>query len=65
MKKRILFLLPVILCFVFESCMKDKVLLTYTLFRPVYKEKAEVFASIKSSTPVTIEKPGKLFLYNQ
>ena len=49
--------------FILQSCLKDKITHTYTLVRPVYKSKAEVYANIKSNAPRTIENPGKIFLY--
>ncbi|HEV7779976.1 MAG TPA: hypothetical protein VGO58_01860, partial [Chitinophagaceae bacterium] len=36
---------------------------TYTILTPVYKEKTEVYANIKSNTPVKVGAPGKLFVY--
>jgi hypothetical protein len=55
-----LLLLPVIFL---SSCLKDKCTQTYTLFRPVYKTKQEVYASIKSKPARAIVKPGKITLY--
>jgi hypothetical protein len=49
--------------FILQSCLKDKITHTYTLVRPVYKTKAEVYANIKSNASRTIENPGKIFLY--
>ena len=49
--------------FILQSCLKDKLTHTYTLFIPVYKSKDEVYANIKSNPPRTIESPGKIFLY--
>lgn len=46
-----------------ESCVKDKLTTTYTLFRPVYKNKTAVLQSITSSTPQPLANPGKLFKY--
>jgi hypothetical protein len=46
-----------------NSCLKDKITHTYTLMKPVYKSKAEVYANIKSNAPQAIESPGKLFIY--
>jgi hypothetical protein len=55
-----LLLLPVIFL---SSCLKDKCTQTYTLFRPVYKTKQEVYADIKSKPARAIVKPGKITLY--
>jgi hypothetical protein len=49
--------------FVFQSCFKDTVSKTYTLYLPVYKTNEEVRANIKSSTPTDIKNPGKMFVY--
>ena len=48
---------------VLQDCLKDKVSHTYTIFEPVYKDKAEVYANIKSNPPKEIQSPGKIFLY--
>lgn len=45
--------------------MKDHITKTYTIFTPVYKERAEVLANIKSNAPQTIREKGKIFLYGQ
>lgn len=55
-------LLLVITSFFLNGCFKDTITKTYTIYRPVYKSKAEVRASIKSSAPVAVENPGKLFV---
>ena len=55
-----LLLLPVIFL---SSCLKDKCTQTYTLFRPVYKTKQEVYASIKSNPARAIVNPGKITLF--
>src|SRR5258706_3123876 len=52
-----------LLNFLFHSCMKDELTRTYTIMRPVYKNKSEVYANIKSNPPRAIENPGKIFLY--
>lgn len=46
-----------------QSCLKDKCTQTYTLLRPVYKTKQEVYADIKSKPARAIVKPGKISLY--
>jgi hypothetical protein len=38
---------------------------TYTIFKPVYKEKAEVKAGIKNTAPRAIQNPGKIYQYGQ
>ena len=63
MKKITLLLLPVTLCFILQGCLKDKLTKTYTLLTPVYKEKSEVYANIKSNAPKSVEQPGKIFMY--
>jgi hypothetical protein len=53
------------LCFTiaFSGCLKDHITKTYTIYTPVYKERSEVLANIKSNTPQPIEQKGKIFLY--
>jgi hypothetical protein len=63
MRKITLLSLLVIAGFTFQSCLKDNVTRTYSVFEPVYKDKSEVFAEIKSSTPVGISNPGKIYMY--
>jgi len=63
MKKLVIFLLPLALCFILQGCLKDKMTRTYTMLSPVYKQKTEVYANIKSNTVRDISAPGKLFLY--
>jgi hypothetical protein len=63
MKKNILYLIPVLFCIVFQGCIKDKLTRTYTIFTPIYKEKSEVYANIKSNAPREVAAPGKIFLY--
>ncbi|MCY7310762.1 MAG: hypothetical protein LH619_08285, partial [Chitinophagaceae bacterium] len=63
MKKITLLLLPVTLCFILQGCLKDKLTKTYTILTPVYKEKSEVYANIKSNAPRSVESPGKIFMY--
>lgn len=46
-----------------QGCIKDKVRKTYTMFTPVYKEKAQVILNIKSNPAKAIEQPGKIYLY--
>ena len=44
-----------------NSCVKDKLTTTYTLYKPVYKNKQEVLQSIKSNSPTPLVQTGKLF----
>lgn len=46
-----------------SSCVKDKLTTTYTLYKPVYKNKQEVLQSIKSNAPTPLIQTGKLFKY--
>jgi len=45
-----------------SSCLKDQVTQRYTFYRPEYRTKAEVRSEARSSTPVSVSNPGKLFL---
>lgn len=63
MKKKIFLLLPLLAAFIFQGCLKDKILRTYTILTPVYKEKSEVYANIKTNPASEITNPGKFFLY--
>ena len=63
MRKIILLPFLVITVFALQSCLKDKVTRTYSIFEPIYKSKAEVQAEIKSSTAVSISNPGKIYMY--
>jgi hypothetical protein len=53
----------VILSFLLQSCLKDKLTRTYSILEPVYKSKDEVYANIKSNAPTQIQSPGKIFIY--
>ncbi|MEY3577089.1 MAG: hypothetical protein RL394_672, partial [Bacteroidota bacterium] len=44
-----------------QGCVKDQVMTRTTVYRPVYKTKEEVRANIKSSSPIELTAPGKLF----
>ncbi|NCU04596.1 MAG: hypothetical protein GXC73_11475, partial [Chitinophagaceae bacterium] len=46
-----------------QSCLKDKCTQTYTLYRPVYKTKQQVWNEIKSKPAKTISNPGKITLF--
>ncbi|HET6768156.1 MAG TPA: hypothetical protein VFH08_12175 [Chitinophagaceae bacterium] len=59
---RKIILMP-LLVLALQSCLKDNVTKTYSIFEPVYKSKAEVFSEIKSSIPVSISNPGKIYMY--
>src|SRR6188768_2548587 len=63
MRKIILLPFLVIIVFALQSCLKDKINRTYSVFEPIYKSKAEVQAEIKSSTAVSISNPGKIYMY--
>jgi hypothetical protein len=58
-------ILPVLIsvCFLLQGCLKDKLTKTYTILTPVYKEKSEVYANIKSNAAHSIASPGKIYLY--
>ena len=58
-----IFLLVASTAFLFQSCLKDRILHTYTIAIPVYKEKSEVYANIKSNAPQAVTQPGKMYLY--
>lgn len=47
----------------FSGCLKDSITKTYTIYTPVYKNKAEVLANVRSNTPRAIREKGKIFLY--
>lgn len=51
-----------LLCLLLSSCVKDVVKERYTFYRPVYKTKAQVRAEARSSEPVPIDEPGKIFI---
>jgi len=63
MRKIILLPFLVITVFALQSCLKDKITRTYSVFEPIYKGKAEVQAEIKSNTAVSISNPGKIYMY--
>jgi hypothetical protein len=46
-----------------NSCVKDKLTTTYTLYKPVYKNKLEVIQGIKSNAPQPLLQTGKFFKY--
>lgn len=67
--KRIKFLINLVVftlvIVLFSSCVKDTLKTTYTLYKPVLKNKTAVLQSIASSTPQPLNNTGKLFLYGQ
>ncbi len=63
MRKIILLPFLAITVFALQSCLKDNVTKTYSIFEPIYKSKSEVLSEIKSSTPVSISNPGKIYMY--
>ncbi len=54
----------VLTSFLFTGCLKDELKKSYTFYRPVYKTSEQVRADIKSSSPISITNPGKLFYRN-
>lgn len=46
----------------FSGCFKDSVMEKYSFYRPVYKTRAEVRASIRSMPARELSNPGKLFV---
>ncbi|GEO08956.1 LVIVD repeat-containing protein [Segetibacter aerophilus] len=46
----------------FNSCVKDTVSRTYSMYTPVYKTSAEVRANIKNDAPLPVKSPGKMFV---
>jgi hypothetical protein len=59
--KRILSVIVLLALCIMQSCVKDQVMTRTTVYRPVYKTKEEVRANIKSSSPIELSAPGKLF----
>ncbi len=49
----------------FSSCFKDQEKKTYTIYRPVIKQKAEVINEINSTAISEVQAPGKFYLYGQ
>jgi hypothetical protein len=46
------------------SCLQDDIVRSYTYYRPVFKTTAEVRAEIRSSEPIALENPGKIYFKN-
>ena len=59
--KHILSVIVLLALCIMQGCVKDQVLTRTTVYRPVYKTKEEVRANIKSSSPIELTAPGKLF----
>ena len=58
--------LSTVLFFVLSTgCMKDKLTKTYTLLEPVYMNKTDVLANIKSNPPQPLENTGKIYLHGK
>ncbi len=53
--------LLMMIAFVFNGCVKDTAWQHYTIYRPLYKTLVQVQTELKSSAPVAIKEPGKLF----
>ena len=47
----------------FAACVKDSAFKTYTIYKPIIKDKAEVEAGIRSEGPRTLKEAGKIYLY--
>ena len=58
-------LLAIVAVLFLSSCLKDKLTKTYTIYRPIYKSKDEVLASIKVAPTQTVKEPGKLYMYGK
>lgn len=63
MRKNFFLLLFLVSLVSLQSCLKDTITHTFSIARPVYKEKAEVYANIKSNPVQLVKSPGKLFLF--
>ncbi|MBK5271144.1 MAG: hypothetical protein JJE22_09035, partial [Bacteroidia bacterium] len=61
--KKIIYILSLVSVVAFPSCLKDKLTKTYTVYEPVYRNKAEVLAEIGSNAPTDITSPGKIYQY--
>lgn len=47
----------------FSGCMKDTITKTYSIYTPVYMDKAQALSNIKSSAAQPLKNTGKIFLY--
>ncbi len=63
MKKILYLLLIAIVLFAQQSCLKDSVRKTYTLYQPIYKSLAQVRADMKSTAPQPVVSTGKLNVF--
>jgi len=63
MKKIFFAVFGCLLFFSFQSCLKDKLTHTYTIYTPIYETKEQVALNIKSNPAVEIQSPGNLFVY--
>ncbi len=61
--QKIILIISAVCCLLLQSCLKDKLLQTYSIYTPVYKEKSEVYANIKSNPAQSITAPGKIYVY--
>ena len=52
-----------LLFFSFQSCLKDKLTHSYTIYTPIYQTKEQVTLNIKSNPVKEIQLPGNLFVY--
>ena len=63
MKKIFFAVLSCLLFFSFQSCLKDKLTHSYTIYTPIYETKERVTLNIKSNPAKEIQSPGNLFVY--
>src|SRR5215467_8527958 len=63
MKKIFFAVFGCLLCLSFQSCLKDKLTHTYTIYTPIYETKEQAVLNIKSNPAEEIQSPGNLFVY--
>jgi len=63
MKKIFFVVFGCLLFFSFQSCVKDKLTHSYTIYMPIYETKEKVTLNIKSNPAKEIQSPGNLFVY--
>ena len=63
MKKILFAVFGCLLVFSFQSCLKDKLTHSYTIYTPIYETKEQVKLNIKSNPAEEIVSPGNLFVY--
>ena len=63
MKKIFFVELGCMLFFSFQSCLKDKLTHSYTIYTPIYETKEQVKLNIKSNPSREIQSPGNMFVY--